>query len=103
MYRYNLLYDHFLKNDHDFLLHFDVTRMFSEYVIEHLEEAINSGYDTSTCLNKFFPNGHLRRGDTLKSTHIIEIFNTPLVGQNSSYDRTEVQRIGDIQCNGVNK
>ena len=106
---YNVLYDHFLSNDYDILLHFDTNHLLSDKAVFYLANSIESGYDISTCFNKpmrplnFFqrvlyimhmpPSVLCEKGD----------FDFPLVGHDGAYNRKAVESIGKIPIGGINE
>ena len=106
---YNLLYNHFLENNYDILLHFDADHILSSDAVFQLTMAIYSGYDIATCLNKpLKPQNFFQRIIFVMqwpATRQREIgsFRLPLVGHNGAYNRKAVITIGNIPTGGIDE
>lgn len=108
---YNLLYNHFIENDYDILLHFDADHILSYDAVFHLAKAIDSGFDIATCFNKPLKAENLNlfqrilyvmmRPATIQRE--IGNFKLPLVGHNGAYNRKTVIKIGNIPAGGVDE
>lgn len=106
VYGYNALYDSFLTSDCDILIHFDADHVLSENAVSGLVDAIQSGYNIATCLNKPLKAGNLFQRIlnvlSFPATYLRETgeFKYPLVGHNGAYDKKAVQCIRVIPSGG---
>jgi len=104
---YNLLYNYFIENDYDILLHFDADHILSSDAVFNLANAIYSGFDIATCLNKpLKPENIFQRALLVMQTPATwqrenGTFTLPLVGHNGAYNRKAVIAIGNIPTGGV--
>ena len=107
VYAYNLLFDYFLKNNYDILLHFDADHTLSADAVVKLVKSIEDGFDISTCLNKPFKRGNLFQ----RILYIMAMpgimarenrtFDLTLVGHNGAYGRNAIEKIGIIPPGGI--
>lgn len=106
---YNLLYDMFLKNDYDVLLHFDADHILSNNAIFYLVKSIHEGFEIATCFNQpIKPIGIFQRALYVMFSPATfqrenRIFDFPLVGHNGAYNRKAVQKIGIIPYGGIDE
>lgn len=106
---YNLLFEYFLKNDFNTLLHFDADHILSNNAIERLVNVVSSNANLATLLNlPLKPTNFFERCLYVMSLPSIESIkagkkNYPLVGHNGAYDRLAVESIGEIPLGGVSE